>query len=121
MLAEDPVGRLDLEKRAALDRALRYALDIQYWPLSDCDLEPAIRGRRLTDPSRPLYGKQIVKYAIEDEVSDRNHRQAICHGPRPRVRRLHDCGDDIEVPLRECHFNDCGGSLCRLAISPFVW
>ena len=30
MLAEDPVGRLDLEKRAALDRALRYALDIQY-------------------------------------------------------------------------------------------
>jgi mRNA interferase MazF len=30
MLAEDPVGRLDLQKRAALDRALRYALDIQY-------------------------------------------------------------------------------------------
>ena len=30
LLAEDPVGRLDLEKRAALDRALRYALDIQY-------------------------------------------------------------------------------------------
>jgi len=30
MLAEEPVGRLDLEKRAALDGALRYALDIQY-------------------------------------------------------------------------------------------
>jgi mRNA interferase MazF len=30
MLAEDPVGHLDLEKRAALDRAVRYALDIQY-------------------------------------------------------------------------------------------
>jgi mRNA interferase MazF len=30
MLAEDPVGHLDLEKRAELDRALRYALDIQY-------------------------------------------------------------------------------------------
>ena len=30
MLAEEPVGRLDLEKRAELDRALRYALDIQY-------------------------------------------------------------------------------------------
>ena len=30
MLTEDPVGRLGLEKRAALDRALRYALDIQY-------------------------------------------------------------------------------------------
>jgi mRNA interferase MazF len=29
-LAEVPVGHLDLEKRAALDRALRYALDIQY-------------------------------------------------------------------------------------------
>jgi mRNA interferase MazF len=30
MLTEEPVGRLDLEKRAELDRALRYALDIQY-------------------------------------------------------------------------------------------
>ena len=30
MLAEEPVGRLDLERRAELDRALRYALDIQY-------------------------------------------------------------------------------------------
>ena len=30
MLTEDSVGRLGLEKRAALDRALRYALDIQY-------------------------------------------------------------------------------------------
>lgn len=30
MLAEEPVGRLDLEKRSELDRALRYALDIQY-------------------------------------------------------------------------------------------
>ena len=30
MLAEEPVGRLHLEKRAALDGALRYALDIQY-------------------------------------------------------------------------------------------
>jgi len=30
MLTEDPVGHLDLEKRAELDRALRYALDIQY-------------------------------------------------------------------------------------------
>jgi len=29
-LTEGPVGHLDLEKRAALDRALRYALDIQY-------------------------------------------------------------------------------------------
>ncbi|MGO8875903.1 MAG: type II toxin-antitoxin system PemK/MazF family toxin [Acidimicrobiales bacterium] len=29
-LAERPVGHLNLEKRAALDRALRYALDIQY-------------------------------------------------------------------------------------------
>jgi hypothetical protein len=26
----EPVGRLDLEKRAELDGALRYALDIQY-------------------------------------------------------------------------------------------
>jgi len=30
MLTEDPVGHLDFEKRAELDRALRYALDIQY-------------------------------------------------------------------------------------------
>ena len=30
MLAEEPVGRLDLERRAEIDRALRYALDIQY-------------------------------------------------------------------------------------------
>jgi mRNA interferase MazF len=29
-LDADPVGRLDLEKRVELDRALRYALDIQY-------------------------------------------------------------------------------------------
>jgi mRNA interferase MazF len=29
-LVEDPVGHLGVEKRAALDRALRYALDIQY-------------------------------------------------------------------------------------------
>jgi mRNA interferase MazF len=29
-LDPDPVGRLDLEKRVELDRALRYALDIQY-------------------------------------------------------------------------------------------
>jgi len=30
MLAEAVVGHLSLEKRAALDHALRYALDIQY-------------------------------------------------------------------------------------------
>jgi hypothetical protein len=30
MLSEDAVGHLGLEKRAALDQALRYALDIQY-------------------------------------------------------------------------------------------
>lgn len=30
VLAERQLGRLDVEKRAALDRALRYALDIQY-------------------------------------------------------------------------------------------
>jgi mRNA-degrading endonuclease toxin of MazEF toxin-antitoxin module len=30
MLAETAVGHLDLEKRSALDHALRYALDIQY-------------------------------------------------------------------------------------------
>jgi mRNA interferase MazF len=30
MLVENPVGYLDFEKRAALDRALRYALYIQY-------------------------------------------------------------------------------------------
>lgn len=30
MLAEDAVGHLGLEKRAALDQALRYALDIQH-------------------------------------------------------------------------------------------
>jgi hypothetical protein len=30
MLAEAAVGHLSLEKRAALDHALRYALDIQY-------------------------------------------------------------------------------------------
>jgi mRNA interferase MazF len=30
MLAEEAVGHLGLEKRAALDQALRYALDIQY-------------------------------------------------------------------------------------------
>jgi mRNA interferase MazF len=30
VLAEGPSGRLGVEKRAALDRALRYALDIQY-------------------------------------------------------------------------------------------
>ena len=30
VLIENPVGHLDIEKRAALDRALRYALDIQY-------------------------------------------------------------------------------------------
>ena len=30
VLIEDPVGRLGIDKRAALDRALRYALDIQY-------------------------------------------------------------------------------------------
>jgi mRNA interferase MazF len=30
ILAEGPIGQLDLEKRSALDRALRYALDIQY-------------------------------------------------------------------------------------------
>lgn len=30
MLAASPVGNLSLAKRAALDRALRYALDIQY-------------------------------------------------------------------------------------------
>jgi len=29
-LIANPIGRLDLEKRVALDRALRYALDIQY-------------------------------------------------------------------------------------------
>lgn len=29
-LDADPVGRLHLEKRVELDRALRYALDIQY-------------------------------------------------------------------------------------------
>jgi mRNA interferase MazF len=29
-LLEDPIGRLGVEKRALLDRALRYALDIQY-------------------------------------------------------------------------------------------
>ncbi len=29
-LADGPVGHLNLGKRAALDRALRYALDIQY-------------------------------------------------------------------------------------------
>lgn len=29
-LAEDPVGHLNIDKRAALDRALRYALDIQF-------------------------------------------------------------------------------------------
>ena len=29
-LVESPIGHLDLEKRAALDRALRYALDIKY-------------------------------------------------------------------------------------------
>ena len=27
---DEPVGRLDLDARARLDRALRYALDIQY-------------------------------------------------------------------------------------------
>jgi mRNA interferase MazF len=30
LLTGRPVGELDLEKRSALDRALRYALDIQY-------------------------------------------------------------------------------------------
>lgn len=30
VLIEDPVGHLGIDKRAALDRALRYALDIQY-------------------------------------------------------------------------------------------
>ncbi len=30
MLAATVLGHLDLEKRAALDHALRYALDIQY-------------------------------------------------------------------------------------------
>jgi mRNA interferase MazF len=30
LLLEGPVGRLGVEKRASLDRALRYALDIQY-------------------------------------------------------------------------------------------
>jgi mRNA interferase MazF len=30
MLAEAVVGHLSMEKRAALDHALRYALDIQY-------------------------------------------------------------------------------------------
>ena len=30
LLSNPPIGRLGLEKRAALDRALRYALDIQY-------------------------------------------------------------------------------------------
>jgi mRNA-degrading endonuclease toxin of MazEF toxin-antitoxin module len=30
MLAEVAVGHLGLEKRSALDQALRYALDIQY-------------------------------------------------------------------------------------------
>jgi mRNA-degrading endonuclease toxin of MazEF toxin-antitoxin module len=30
MLAETPVGHLNLEKRALMDQALRYALDIQY-------------------------------------------------------------------------------------------
>ena len=30
MLASNPVGHLSLGKRAALDHALRYALDIQY-------------------------------------------------------------------------------------------
>jgi mRNA interferase MazF len=29
-LMESPIGHLDLEKRSALDRALRYSLDIQY-------------------------------------------------------------------------------------------
>lgn len=29
-LVEQPVGRLDLEARVRLDRALRYALDIEY-------------------------------------------------------------------------------------------
>ena len=29
-LDADPVGQLDLQKRVELDRALRYALDIQY-------------------------------------------------------------------------------------------
>lgn len=29
-LDPEPAGRLDLEKRVELDRALRYALDIQY-------------------------------------------------------------------------------------------
>lgn len=30
VLDRDPVGRLDLDARTRLDRALRYALDIQY-------------------------------------------------------------------------------------------
>jgi mRNA interferase MazF len=30
MLIDNPVGHLEVEKRAALDRALRYAIDIQY-------------------------------------------------------------------------------------------
>lgn len=30
MLAQDAVGNLGLERRAALDQALRYALDIEY-------------------------------------------------------------------------------------------
>lgn len=30
LLLEDPIGHLGAEKRASLDRALRYALDIQY-------------------------------------------------------------------------------------------
>ncbi len=29
-LLDNPIGHLDVEKRAALDRALRYALDILY-------------------------------------------------------------------------------------------
>lgn len=30
VLIGDPIGHLDIEKRATLDQALRYALDIQY-------------------------------------------------------------------------------------------
>jgi mRNA interferase MazF len=30
VLIEKPMGHLGIEKRAALDRALRYALDVQY-------------------------------------------------------------------------------------------
>ena len=30
VLIEHPIGRLNVEKRGALDRALRYALDLQY-------------------------------------------------------------------------------------------